>query len=152
SIALRDGDALWALDEVADLAGSRVVDLPPQLADWPTGPWLRPPTRALVLPIARQGQKRAAGLLVAALSPVRPLDASYRSFVSLLVGQIASGLANVNAYEAERQRAQGLADIDRAKTTFFNNISHELRTPLTLLLGPLDEVRRNAALPAQMRD
>ena len=79
---------------------------------------------------------------MAALNPFRPLDEAYRSFVTLFVGQIAAGLANVHAYEAERRRAEALAEIDRVKTTFFSNVSHEFRTPLTLLLGPLDELRR----------
>ena len=87
-------------------------------------------------------------MFVAGLNPFRPLDEPYRSFVDLLVGQIAAGLANVHAYEEERRRAEALAEIDRAKTTFFSNVSHEFRTPLTLLLGPLDEARRaGEALP-----
>jgi PAS domain S-box-containing protein len=48
-------------------------------------------------------------------------------------------VANAQAYEEERMRAEALATIDRAKTAFFNNVSHEFRTPLTLMLGPLEE-------------
>ena len=106
-----------------------------------------------MLPMAQQGQKRAAGIFVAGLNPFRQIDESVRSFVGLLVGQIASGLANVHAYEEERRRAQALAELDRAKTMFFSNVSHEFRTPLTLLLGPLDEARRaGEVLPAEVRE
>jgi signal transduction histidine kinase len=134
---VRVDDELWPIGElVAGIAGNRVVEVPQGIA-CTTPPWGIAPTHALVLPIPGQGHTRPVGVFVAGLNPYRPLDREYQTFAALYVGQLAAGLANAQAHAAEHRRAEALAQIDRAKTTFFSNVSHELRTPLTLILGPV---------------
>jgi PAS domain S-box-containing protein len=88
-----------------------------------------------------------AGRLTIGLNPRRPYDDEYRSFLELVVDQLAIALANARAHEEERQRADALAAIDRAKTTFFSNVSHEFRTPLTLMLGPIENLLADVGDP-----
>ncbi|HYI19221.1 MAG TPA: SpoIIE family protein phosphatase [Solirubrobacteraceae bacterium] len=148
-----DPGAMWPFEDLAE-GMPKLIELDGRFPSLPTGAWEEPPVHALLVDLPHQGQARPLGFLVAALNRYAPLEDSYRAYVTLAAGQVAVGIASARAYEAERTRAETLAELDRAKTTFFTNVSHELRTPLTLLLGPAEDALRDdrAPLPDPQRD
>ncbi|MDB6102458.1 MAG: multi-sensor hybrid histidine kinase [Gammaproteobacteria bacterium] len=137
-VDLSSGSDPWQLSVVAQTRTASSVDNVQSLI----GGFIRvadtSPGRAVSLPIASHGDSDLAAILVAGANPMRPLEES-RTFHTLIAGHLETALSNARAKQYARERAQALAELDRAKTLFFSNISHELRTPLTLLLAPLDE-------------
>ena len=142
----------WKLASLCATEERQSIDDLSQLDPEVTGlSWPGHAKRAVVLPLTSTGQDRLVGFLIAGVSPRRAFDDAYASFLDLVAGQLASGIANAQAYEAERERAEALAEIDRAKTAFFSNVSHEFRTPLTLMLGPIEDLASDVGLPEAAR-
>jgi PAS domain S-box-containing protein len=144
-----ESPAAWPIEQILNTnRGLTVENLLELFPDLPHGCWDRPPTRARLVPMARQGQDKPVGIFITALNPYRQCDAFYEGFLDLITGQIAASITNASAYEQERRRVEELAELDRAKTTFFSNVSHELRTPLTLILGPIEDALTSQSPPS----
>ncbi|MET8849173.1 SpoIIE family protein phosphatase [Amycolatopsis sp. NPDC004625] len=133
-------EAAWPLKEVlADGIPRTVSD--GVFGELPAGSWSTPPAEAMVLPLPGDAGDAPTGVIVLAASAGRALDESYRTFLGLVAQQTTALVNGAIAYQVQQQRAEELAALDAAKTTFFANISHEFRTPLTLILGPATELQ-----------
>jgi len=148
-INVTSADAPWPIQLMLNAGRAVTVDdLATYFPELPMGCWDKAPARARLVPIAKTGQEEPAGVFITALNPYRQLDASYTGFLDLAAGQIAASIISARAYEQERQRAESLAELDRAKTAFFSSVSHELRTPLTLILGPVEDALTSQSPPS----
>ncbi len=104
-----ESDSPWPFFEVIRSNKAHLVsELDTFEGPLPSGAWNRPPHQAVVVPIVPSGQTGRSGILIAVLNPFRLFDDNYRGFINLLAGQISASLANAQAYEEERKRAEAL--------------------------------------------
>ncbi|KAF8521353.1 hypothetical protein JB92DRAFT_2891561 [Gautieria morchelliformis] len=134
---------MWPIAEAVSSCQTVLVpSLPSEVAETLSRAWGDVPRQAVVIPIwAYKGNSSDSllpqAVLVLGLNLRRPYNKACEEWVDLLRISLGGSLAAVLIWEAEKQRAEQLAQLDAAKTSFFSNVSHELRTPLTLFLGPI---------------
>jgi signal transduction histidine kinase len=139
---------IWPLQEVITTKQPYTMpNLQEIFNDLPTGAWAVPPHTAVLLPINEAGSEVPRYVLVVGVNPHKKLDEQHNEFFSLLSHQLSASITDALAHEHERQKSEALAEVNRAKTTFFSNISHEFRTPLTLIQGPIEEALNDEENP-----
>ena len=112
------------------------------------------PDQAFVQPVILLGTRKPTGVLIIGVNPYWRPDEAYTAFAAMAARQLGVMITDAVSYQNERKRQQALAELDRARTEFFQNVSHELRAPLTMLLTPLQDIldEPGVVLPAAARD
>ena len=142
AVAARDG--LWDAGSIWRDGKPVEIALPPGL-DYPKGAWQIAPARAAIVPLVGQGSARPLGALVVGLNPYRPDDADCIAYLGLLAGQVSSSVSGARVYDAERRRAQTLAEavaLREAAADALAQANRQLTSEVALRTQERDRMRR----------
>jgi two-component sensor histidine kinase len=139
-----DQSAPWPVGEVIRTGKRRAVPgLSQRMADLPKGPWNDPPQEAVLLPLAASADSAARGVLILGAHPYRRRDEAFDNFCVLVARQIASVIVNIEAFEAEHERAK-TADvlaleiehrrrIERHQNQLLDELNHRVKNTLATI-------------------
>ena len=137
-------EPLWNVGALWDDPRTVEIDLPAGMA-YPKGPWDVPPVHGAIVPLLGQGSERPLGAVVVGLNPYRPRDADYLAYLGLMAGQISSSLSGARVYDAERRRAQTLAEaaaLREAAADALSQANLRLTSEVALRTQERDRLRR----------
>jgi signal transduction histidine kinase len=125
----------WPLEQVTRTGQAQLVEnLAERFDSLPVYTHHASPHSALVLPVARPGQNTPYGILVGGISPLRALDDDYRSFYTLVAGQIAM-LEPAGIRQETAQLYSQAQEAITARDELFSIVSHDLKNPLATIKG-----------------
>ncbi|MCJ8056859.1 response regulator [Shinella curvata] len=137
------GLGIWSLDSAWSKQAVALVDLS-AIADVPSGPWPKAPSRAAIVPLIGQGSDKPKGVLISGLNPHRALSDEYLDFLKLIAGQITSRLASAEAFETERRRAEALAEAAELReqaAAALEQLNRQLSSEVELRTAERDRMR-----------
>jgi two-component sensor histidine kinase len=156
-----DGSSPWPISEVIRAGTRRTVSrLSEKFAGLPTGPWTDPPQDALLLPLSTSAEAAPRGVLILGANPYRrPGDESFENFAALVARQIASAVVNIEAFEAERERAKSADSlalemehrrrIERHQNLLLDELNHRVKNTLATVQAMAMQTLKDADLPAR---
>jgi two-component sensor histidine kinase len=156
-----EGSTPWPVSEVMR-GGSRrqVTRLVEKFGSVPQGSWPDPPEEALLLPLATSAETAPRGVLILAVNPYRRRgDDSFENFAALVARQIASAIVNIEAFEAERERANSADSlaleiehrrrIERHQNLLLDELNHRVKNTLATVQAMAVQTMKGVDLNAR---